>query len=55
MYLVLYERPADAWLKKLAKKDPQLTAKIVKKIDWLAENADQLDHEKKIIDFSLPV
>jgi hypothetical protein len=28
MYSVLYERPAETWLKKLAKKDPDLAAKI---------------------------
>ncbi len=46
MYTINYERPARAWLEKLAPKNPDLAAKIVKKIDWLAENADQIDHEK---------
>jgi mRNA-degrading endonuclease RelE of RelBE toxin-antitoxin system len=46
MYTIVYERPARVWLEKLARKNPALTAGIVKKIDWLAENADHLDHEK---------
>ncbi len=41
-----YERSAQAWLEKFSKKNPGLVAKVVKKIDWLAENVDHLDHEK---------
>jgi mRNA-degrading endonuclease RelE of RelBE toxin-antitoxin system len=46
MYSVHYDRPAQVWLEKFSKKNSDLVAKIVKKIDWLAENADQIDHEK---------
>lgn len=49
MYEVIYEPPASKWLEKQAKKNPNLVAlvaKIVAKIDWLAQNADHIDHEK---------
>jgi mRNA-degrading endonuclease RelE of RelBE toxin-antitoxin system len=46
MYTITYERSAEAWLLKLAKRNPDIVAKIVKKIDWLAQNVDHLDHEK---------
>jgi len=46
MYTVIYERPAEMWLQKLAKRNPDIAAKIVRKIDWLAQNVDHIDHEK---------
>lgn len=48
MYSAHYDRPAQVWLEKNAKKNPNLVVKIVKKIDWLAENVDHIDHEKMI-------
>jgi hypothetical protein len=43
---VEYKMGAQRQLHGIAKRNPKLAENIVRKIRWLAENADSIDHEK---------
>jgi mRNA-degrading endonuclease RelE of RelBE toxin-antitoxin system len=54
---VEYKTGAQRQLHGIAKRNPKLAENIVRKIRWLAENADSIDHEKLVgrTEFSLHV
>jgi len=45
-WLVEYRTGAQRRLRDIAKRNPKLAENIVRKIRWLAENAESIDHEK---------
>lgn len=45
-YRVVYTPQAEKSLEKLAKKAPQMAKDILNKIEWLAEKADGIRHER---------
>ena len=54
-YKVVYSSQAENFLKKLARKVPHIAGDILDKIEWLAQNAEAIKHErlKGKKDFSL--
>jgi len=54
---VEYRTGAQRQLRDIAKRNPKLAENIVRKIRWLAENAESIDHEKLVgrTEFSLHV
>ncbi len=46
MYRVIYSPQAEKFLEKLARKAPHIARDIFDKIEWLAENADDIKHER---------
>ena len=46
MYRVTYSPQAEKALEKLAEKTPHLAKDILDKIEWLAENAEAIKHER---------
>jgi len=46
MYRVVYSPQAEKALEKLVKRAPHLAKDILDKIEWLAENAEAIKHER---------
>ena len=46
MYGIVYTPQADEALEKLASKAPHIADGILNKIEWLAQNADDIRHER---------
>lgn len=45
-YRVVYTPQAEKSLEKLARRTPQIARNILAKIEWLAEKADEIRHER---------
>jgi mRNA-degrading endonuclease RelE of RelBE toxin-antitoxin system len=45
MYEYVLTQKASAQLKKLARRNPQLATALIRKIQWLATHADDIEHQ----------